>query len=363
MNSLPDDSFFRHMCVNAGVALIATDANLRIQFWNMAAGRIFGGSAESMLGQPIMSIVPSERRILAERLFERTLHKEEVAEFEFPHRSPTGEPMYLAVTVSPIVDDTANCTGISVYVRDVTRRMELEREMADARKMAALGALAGGIAHHFNNQVGGIITSFELARRSNNPERWRRALDAAGSSLSRANKLTQSLLAFAEGDHTDTEFRNLTETIREFLDAMQPRLDAQGIALTTQLEQVDALVPVKRITTILDRVIANACEAMPQGGSLHVELARSEPDVMLKITDTGVGIAPEHLERVFEPFFTTKAGDDLSVSEHHGLGLAVVHGLLKDLGGNATLCSEPDKGTTVAIRLPLKRAAQFDPVH
>src|ERR1051325_7673573 len=100
MAQLPDDPFFRQICLNAGVALIATDPQLRIRFWNAAASRVFGGAAEAMLGQSIISVVPAERRVLAERLFDRTLSKREVAEFEFPHLSPTGESSYLAVTIS-----------------------------------------------------------------------------------------------------------------------------------------------------------------------------------------------------------------------------------------------------------------------
>lgn len=342
--------------MHAGVALIATDEQLHIRFWNSAASRMLGGSADAMIGQPIQSIVPAERRELAARFCERALARGEIGQLEFQHRNPAGDPTWLAVTISPIVDSTGRRLGISVYVRDVTRRMDLERDMAQSQKMTALGTMAGQVAHHFNNVLGGIITSLDFVlQTSDDPDTLRRAMRTAVSALTRASNLTQGLLAFAEGNPSDSTLGDLAETVRRFAAQLQPKLAAQNIRFELDVEPVEARLPVKRIQTILENLTINSCEAMPGGGALRIELrpALDEPKAFLRVADTGCGIAAEDLSRVFEPFFTTKCPESCTPNPHAGLGLAVVHGIVKEMGGSVTLCSTPKDGTVCSVSLPL----------
>lgn len=349
-----DDHFFKDMCVHAGVALIGTDEHLNIRFWNPAATRMLGGSAEAMLGQPIQSILPAERREMADRLLERTLARGEISEFEFQHRNPAGQPTYLAVTLSPVIDSTGRRIGISVYVRDVTRRMELERKMADSRKMSALGAMAGQVAHHFNNVLGGIITSLDFVQDSDDAIALRRSMRMAVSALTRANSLTQGLLAFAEGDRCASDLVDMAELVRQFAARLEPRLRAQSITLEQSIEPTTARLPGRQITTVLENLTSNAREAMPQGGTLRIELKHLADGqrVALRISDTGCGICAENQHRLFEPFFTTKSQAPSDLNQHAGLGLAVVHGIVKDLGGEVTLSSQTGCGTTCSVTLP-----------
>jgi signal transduction histidine kinase len=275
---------------------------------------------------------------------------------EFQHRNPAGDPTWLAVTISPIIDPAGRRTGISVYVRDVTRRMDLERDMAQSQKMSALGALAGQVAHHFNNVLGGIITSLDFALQTgDDPDTLRRAMRTAVSSLTRASSLTQGLLVFAEGTPSDSTLGDLTETVRRFAAQLQPKLAAQDIRFELDLEPVHAWLPVKRIQIILENLTANSREAMPDGGALRIELRAvlDEPKAVLRVADTGCGICPEDLPRVFEPFFTTKCPEVCTSSPHAGLGLAVVHGIVKEMGGSVTLCSTQKDGTVCSVSLPL----------
>jgi PAS domain S-box-containing protein len=352
-----DDHFFRDMCIHAGLALIATDEQLRIRFWNPAAGRMLGGSAEAMTGQAIWSIVPAERRELAERLCKRALSHGETSELDFQYRDPAGQPMFLAVTISPIIDSTQRRTGISVYVRDVTRRMTLERAMAESQKMSALGLMAGQVAHHFNNVLGGIITSLDFAQASDDPDVLRRAMRTTLSALTRANTLTQGLLAFAEGDRSASSLGNLGNMVRQYAAELESRLAAQNIRLEIDVEVFEALLPTRQVLTVLDNLVANAREAMPTGGMLRIELqlVPSEAKAILRVADTGAGIAPENLPRVFEPFFTTKGIGDPGCSPHAGLGLAVVHGIVNQMGGSVSVASAREAGTVCSVTLPLTR--------
>ncbi len=355
-NALPDESFFRDICLHSGMALIAADADLRIRFWNAAAGRVFGGSAETMLGESVTSIVPGERREHARRLIDRTLERGEVSEFEFQHRDPSGRPTFLAVTISPVIDHEQRRLGVSIFVRDVTRRMELVQEAGEATKMSALGSMVGAVAHHFNNLLGALITASDFAQQSDDPDVLRKALRTVISTLTRGSELTNSLLAFAEGDRRTTCSRDdLVGTIQQFIATIQTRLDAQNVRVEADLEPVRFSVPASRMLTVLDSLTVNALEAMPDGGTLRFELRgeADKRDVLLRVSDTGTGIAERDLAHVFEPFFTTKSEDGGGPSEHAGLGLAVVHGIIKELGGTVTLSVAENRGTACTIRLPM----------
>jgi len=226
--------------------------------------------------------------------------------------------------------------------------------MLKSQRMSALGGMAGAVAHHFNNVLGGIITSIDFAQESDNPQTLRRVLKNTVAAVSRANKLTLGLLAFAEGDSTDPAAAEIHQTVRNFVNELLPRLKSRNIFLETDLSPVMAIMPVKRICTILDNLTANACEAMPSGGRLTLQLVQEHKEIVLRVSDTGTGMPAEAANRLFEPFFTTKTGT--SRDDHIGLGLAVVHGLVRQLGGTADLTSKPSDGTTCTIRLPMPRA-------
>jgi len=256
-----------------------------------------------------------------------------------------------------VINNQGHRDGISVSVRDVTRRMELEHEIAEAQKMSALGTMAGAVAHHFNNFLGGIITSLDFAQTSDNPESLRRALQTTVKALSRANELTRSLLAFSEGARSDTSTEEISSTVERFIASVQPRLADHNIILETDLQPVASMVPAQSMQTILKHLTDNACEAMKEGGTLRIELGLSQDHrhVLLHLCDTGHGMPANELLHVFEPFYTSKEGHGADPSMHAGLGLAVVHGIVKELGGTVSLSCATGSGTVCRICLPAKK--------
>ena len=352
------EGFFCDLCNSVGVAMIATDTDQRVRFWNAAAARMFSRTADQMVGQPAVSIVPEDRRELADRLLSRSLSRGECSELEFRIRDDAGQTRCLAVTLSPIRSSDGTSQGVAISARDVTQRMVLEHGLAESEKMASLASMAAGVAHHFNNLLGGVVTSIDFALQSDDSRLLRRTLTKASDALSRGNQLTLSLLAFAEGDRSTSPIEPVVDTVETFIEATRPTLEVRNIRVETDLHPVDATVPAKPLLTILDNLTCNAAEAMADtGGLIRLELsATSDGGVLiLKVSDTGTGIAEPDLPRVCEPFFTTKGDIRGGNVAHAGMGLAMVHGIVRDLQGSIHFSRNEPNGTICTVRFPITK--------
>ena len=349
------ESYFRQLAEQVGIALIATDLDLNIQTWNAAAARIFGAGADRMIGTPIGSIVPQERRMVAERMLRRAIDTGQTYQFAFQHRDTEGIERELAGTIAPIIAETGGCIGTSVCVRDITQRIHLQNELNESRKMASLGALAGGIAHHFNNILGGVITSVDFALASNEPAITNRVLRQTGKALQRATALVNGLLAFAEGGQRPDDLYDFTEIVFGIADEVEAMIDGRGIDFVFNVPKLPAL-PMARsqVHTVLHNIAQNAIEAMPKGGTLTIDVALRPDWIVTRITDTGVGLDETAKSHIFEPFWSTKGAlsSSTTTTEGTGLGLAIAHGLVQTLGGVITVTSAPKKGSCFKVSLP-----------
>ncbi|MFH0982141.1 MAG: ATP-binding protein [Planctomycetota bacterium] len=343
------DAYLGMLCRHTGEAVVGTDADLRIQFWNRAAARMFGGAAEQMYGTALSSIIPQEARTEAERMLGMAWGEGEIGGFEFCARDGQGNRRHLAATVSPVVNETGTIIGASACIRDITQRILLQERLDQQRKMVSLGAMAGAMAHYFNNILGGAFTSVDFALASDDPELQKRTLEKTAQALARASELSDSLLTFAQGDFRTADAADLTETVLAAVQAVDPELHAANVRLDVRLEPVPVTaVPAVQFRTVLDNVIHNAIEAMPGGGKLMVELGPVEDGYCVRITDTGCGVSEEVRDRIFEPFYSTKGGG----APRAGLGLAVAHGILHTIGGRIALTSKVGEGSTFEITLP-----------
>jgi signal transduction histidine kinase/HAMP domain-containing protein len=251
-----------------------------------------------------------------------------------------------------------------VVARDITQRKQAEAQLRQAQKMQAIGQLTGGIAHDFNNLLSIIMGNLELLHEQLTAQpRLHQLAQQALKAVDRGANLTGRLLAFSRRQPLLAQPTDLNRLVLGMLDLMRRTLGATiriDTVLANDLERT--LVDPAQFENALLNLVINARDAMPQGGKLILETAntlldedyaspqkdvRPGPYVMLSVSDTGIGIPPEVLERVFEPFFTTK-----ETSKGSGLGLSMVYGLVKQSGGHITLYSEPGQGTTVRLYLP-----------
>ena len=351
--------FYARLCGHAAVAMVATDADNRIVCWNHKAESLLGRPAAEMIGRPIFDVIPPQRHKIFRRLLDRTTSRGEIGRFEVALPRPDDEARIdLMVVLSAIPDASGNARGVAAWIIDETHRKEMARRLVQAEKIASLGTLAGGVAHHFNNILGGVATFVDYALTDGDPAAMKRALQMTAEAAARVSKITQSLLSFAEHDRHRTDLADLTEVVLTFAHLIERPLSEMGIDLCLDLRPVPIVaVEANRMHQALGNMLTNAEEAMPDGGTVTLRLNRDGDDAVLTFADTGTGIAPDALAMVFEPFFTTKgllAGGDKA---NAGLGLSVVHGIVTEMGGRITAASEPGRGATFSIAFPISQDA------
>ena len=347
------DLYYRQLCEHAGIALIGTDLALNIQSWNLAAARMFGAATERMIGTPITSVIPEDRRRAAMRMLLRSIKTLATFQFEFQHRDEHGNRRELTGTIAPIVLESGECVGTSIAVRDISRRILLEDELHQGRKMIAMGELAGAVAHHFNNILGGAITSVDFARSAGDPGLQTRVLGQLADALQRATALTNGLQAFAEGDQRETKQGSFVEVIKDVADDIRDLIADRPIEFKLELPELPEMpVPQAQVSTILHNIVQNALEAMPGEGTLELAVVVDSDSIVTRITDSGRGLDANAIPRIFEPFWSTKSLLTSMTGEGVGLGLAIAHGLIQVIGGSITVSSKVGEGSCFKISIP-----------
>jgi PAS domain S-box-containing protein len=356
-------------------AIYMLDPEGRVTTWNSGAERIKGYRADEIIGQHFSCFYSEEDR-RADRPAQtlRRAAEEGKVELEEWRARRDGSRFAANVVVEAIRDEAGRLVGFAKVTRDVTAQREAQElldrareQLLQAGKMEAIGQLTGGVAHDFNNLLTIILGNLEIASRdidtvkSGAMSRLHRALDSARRGAQRATTLTQRLLAFSRRQVLDPQPLDLNKLITAEADFLQRTL---GEAIEVEavggggLWRVD--VDPNEFESALLNLAINARDAMPGGGKLTIETSnafldqnycRANPEVlpgqyaMISVTDNGVGMTKEVIDRAFEPFFSTKPAGA-------GTGLGQVYGFIKQSGGHVKIYSELGEGTTVKIYLP-----------
>ncbi len=282
--------------------------------------------------------------------------------FEWRHARADGTPFMAEVSLTRI--DASGDVLLLAMVRDISARKQLEEQLLQAQKMEAVGILAGGVAHDFNNILSAIVgyaSLLQMRLPADDPLAGHvERILAAGE---RAANLTSSLLAFSRKQEVELHPVNLNETVLGF-HRILGRLIGEDIDLSLRLADEELIIDAdpRQLEQVLMNLATNSRDAMPRGGHLGIATAAADLDAgaggappgryaVISVSDTGTGMSPEVRSRVFEPFFTTK-----EAGKGTGLGLAIVQGIVGKHGGHMTVDSVPGRGTTVTVFLPRRDA-------
>jgi len=348
-------------------AIIMTDNDRIINYWNPAAERMFGYSRDEAMGKDIGLIaVQKYREVFDEgcRIFKETgggpllcKSRERLVVAKGGREFPA-ELSFFGVKIK------GRWHAVSI-IRDITERKSLEEQLRQSQKMEAIGTLAGGVAHDFNNiltVILGFATIMQMDIAADSP--LASPLKHILSAGERAANLTRSLLAFSRKQAMELKTVDMNQVV---LDAQKllSRLLREDTEL--RIKTAESALPIRadagQIGQILLNLVNNAAQAMPDGGMVSISITTMELDqafikahgfgkpgsyALLSVSDTGAGMNEETRLRIFEPFFTTKG-----IGEGTGLGLSIVYGIVKQHGGYINCYSEPGKGTTFRIYIPL----------
>ena len=344
--------------------VMITDKGGVIEYVNPAFESLTGYSPGELMGQTPRVLKSGQQASELYKELWQTILAGNVFRCTMVNRKKNGDVFVAEKTVTPLRDSEGRITHFISNDRDITDRRRMENQLQQAQKMDAIGKLAGGVAHDFNNLLMVISSYAELMLDSLAPQHpLRRNVDEIQKASRRAADLTRQLLAFGRKQIQSLQLLDLNLIIED-ISKMLPRLIGEDIELVfapgKKLGKVKA-DPVQ-IEQILMNLVANARDAMPKGDRLVIETASVRLDeayvqehsivppgdyVLLTVTDSGMGIGPEHVLHIFEPFYTTK-----EEGKGTGLGLATVYGIVKQNSGFIWVYSEPGLGTTFKVYLP-----------
>jgi PAS domain S-box-containing protein len=352
---------------NSEDAIIGTDSEDMISSWNGGAERMYGHTAQEVVGKPMYIIVPPDGREAFLQVRRRLRSGEAIKRFETVRMRKDGSLVEIATSVCPMRDASGKVMGTAGIGRDISARKQMEQQLLRAQRLEAAGRVAGQVAHDFNNLLGPLVAYPELIKMR--LPQGHPALDYCDEMVKAAQQMAEinsDMLVLSRRGLLRQEPVDLNDLVEQALDTMAQTLE--GLRLEIQLEAAPSTVSGSsaQLLRVVSNLIANARDASSAGGvvtmrtdNVYVDSCLGTYDriemgeyVRLTVKDSGSGIPPEIKDKIFDPFFSTKGADQRRGS---GLGLAIVQAVVGDHSGFIDLESEPGMGSTFLIYLPFHR--------
>ena len=342
-------------------AIASKDLTGIVTSWNRAAERMFGYTAEEIVGRSITMIIPPELLEDEAKILSTIALGESIDHFETVRLTKSGERIDVSLTVSPVRDETGTIVGAAKIARDITQQKKAERALRTSERLASVGRLAATVAHEINNPLEAITNLIYLAKSASSPEDVTKFLLMAEDELARVSHLTRQTLGFYREPKPAAGIAvgELIESLASVFSSRARNRDVE-IRAETQPEAAKLIVPAE-LRQVVANLVANSMDAMDTGGLVRIRASlgrqwrgEGEPGVRLTVADTGSGIPQSIRAKMFEPFFTTKK--DVGT----GLGLWVCKGIVENNRGAITLksCAHPGRSwTAFSVFLPLKTEA------
>ncbi|MBZ0173727.1 MAG: PAS domain S-box protein [Candidatus Methanoperedens sp.] len=353
---LESEASYRELTESIDDLFYAMDGDLRYTYWNKASEALIGILAKDAIGKSLYKLFPEVKGTKVEQTYIEALKTQQPQRIETEYQIGD-KKLIFEINVYPSKD------GLSVITKDITERKMFETQLLRAQRMESIGILAGGIAHNLNNMLTPIMLSLQMLKQKFKDEQSHKLLTILENNSQRSADLIKQVLSFSggvEGERAPLEAKHLITEIEKVANETFPR----NIEIRTDIPE--NLLTISGDVTQLHQVIMNLCvnarDAMPDGGILnisaenffidesytrmHIE-AKIGSYVIIAVSDTGIGIPHEILDRIFEPFFTTR-----EFGKGTGLGLSTSLAIVKSHGGFINVYSEVGKGTKFSIYLP-----------
>jgi two-component system, NtrC family, sensor kinase len=346
--------FNENIVESINVGILAIDLEDRIESWNAQMEAMYAVSRSEALGQRVSDVFPAEL-IEAIDSFRNEQGVHHLYKFRLTTRA--GEQRTVNIAVAPLLSRDFISVGRIILVDDITERVTLETQLSQADKLSSIGLLAAGVAHEINTPLA-VISSYAqmLSKQMRGDTRLGPVLDKITQQSFRAAEIANGLLNFSRTSTTEFRSTDLNQVIRDTLSLLEHQFKTAQIEV--DLELTDELPAINgnqgKLQQVFLNLLLNAKEAMPGGGNLRVA-TRVNGHVEAVISDSGSGIAPEHMKRIYDPFFTTKTMPKPGDRRGTGLGLSVSYGIIQEHAGKIQVESAVGAGTTFHLEFPLLR--------
>ncbi len=338
------EQIHRHVANSLNAGLITGDEKGRITSFNQAAGQLLGVDLSDYYGKNLSEIWASGAEFLQGLAPEPGTKRAELF-----YAVPGGAPRLFGVSTFDLRDDAGLHLGYGMIFQDITEIKAREERRQRTKRLAALGEMAAGLAHEIRNPLASLSGSAQFLRESGwvLPE-GERLIDIILREANRLNNLTESFLEYARPGEGRPEKIRLTDAVRSAVGLISQKNGGMEVTIFMDIpDDIEVYLDPDQLRQVLVHLIQNAFDAIDvREGQLQIRASKTADSVEFSIEDNGKGIDPENLSRIFDPFFTTRP-------EATGLGLAVVHQLIKSWGGDISVESLPGKGCKVTVSVPV----------
>jgi len=348
--------FNENIVESINVGVMALDMEDRVESWNAQMEVMYALPRWQALTQSIAGIFPSE---FVEEFYRVRQNPGINNLYKFRLATPAGETRTVNVAIAPLVTRKFQVVGRLVIMDDITERVELENQLSQADKMTSIGLLAAGVAHEVNTPLA-VISSYTqmLTKQLQGDPQKSGLLDKITRQTFRASEIVNNLLNFSRTSGTEFTNVDINKVITDTLALLEHQFKTAKVEVVSDL--TPGISPIEgnagRLQQVFLNLFLNAKDAMVGGGKLKVATSNGDL-VSVRVSDTGSGIAPEHIQRIYDPFFTTKTAPKEGQSRGTGLGLSVTYGIIQEHAGKIRVDSEAGVGTTFALDFPLSRKA------
>jgi PAS domain S-box-containing protein len=349
--------FNENIVESISVGVLAVDLEDRIESWNSQMEVMYALPRSQVLGQKLSEVFPSP---FMEEFYRVRQNPGIHNLYKFRLNTRAGDTRIANVAIAPLVTRKFSVIGRLIIVDDITERMELESQLSQAEKMSSIGLLAAGVAHEVNTPLA-VISSYAqlLGKHINGDTKLGDLLDKITQQSFRASEIVNNLLNFSRTSATEFSDIDVNKIIKETLTLLEHQFKTSRIKVETNLYYSLPLIHgnAGKLQQVFLNLFVNAKDAMAgNGGTLSIHTGNGA-GVQVDISDTGAGIAPEHINKIYDPFFTTKNSPREGQSRGTGLGLSVTYGIIQEHAGKIRVESLPGHGTTFHLEFPLIRKA------
>ncbi len=349
-------NFNENIVESISVGVLAVDLQDRVEFWNSQMEVMFAQSRHEALGRSISEVFPAR---FAEEFYRNRQNPGIHNLYKFRLDAPAGNARVANIAIAPLVTRRFEMIGRLIIIDDISERIDLEAQLSQAEKMSSIGLLAAGVAHEVNTPLA-VISNYTqmLSKELRDDTQKSELLDRITRQVFRASEIVNNLLNFSRTSGTEFAQVDLNTIIQDTLALLEHQFKVSRVRVEQEL--APRLTPIYgnigKLQQVFLNLFLNARDAMPGGGALRVATSDGNA-VNVVISDTGSGIAQEHIRRIYDPFFTTKTSGKGRQRPGTGLGLSVTYGIIQEHAGKISVESELEQGTTFHLEFPAIKKA------